>query len=321
MAIFQNEWHSANAYTMGSLAMYSGVVYEALVDIAADTTDTPFDNTNWKVRHVVDAKDVYGITEAIRLELSAAKNDQTNDSIVYLMGHTQRSVERNLRTPSMLDSKFRRTQKVGDEVMVSVPDGLLEPLRLNVVSTTIAPSALSIKRCDPTEYRRFFLGGRDEVRYRSDEAFSSPYITYGYLPKGDDGYLIAPATLDDDTKIEFYGYYREPILGRSIARVNDDGDALNAANQTITQWQAAGNSGSTFVQAIDNTTENYFSRSAPDLLIYGTLSRAFAYIKDEQRAQYWTQMFQATLDEIVNEVNDHDAGTEEYISLMHGYPS
>ena len=314
MGIFQTGWTSTSEHPRGTTVTFSGVAYQALNDIPINTAAIPFDNPNWKPLHIIAVSDIYGIIEAIRLELNATKNNTTNNSINHLISLAHNSFKRTIRVPEMLDTRFTMVDADGN---IKVPSGCLEPLRLNVMSDTKANYAISIKRADPSEFRRQELGIDDTAAFAQANMYDgNPFVEYVYLPNRDE-YKIRPV-LAEGTEIEVYGYFEEPTLGTRIDWIDNHGRELNSDRQTVTEWEAAGNSPENFVQATIDITTNWFSQAAPDLIIYGALLHAEAWIKDESKIQVWAALFEKAKQEIEMLVDSHDAGAEEYITQSNG---
>ena len=323
MAIFEPTYTASTAYTKGARVVYQGVGYRALVDIEATDTTVPFDNpAKWAITHIVSSNNVYGIIPAVQLELAATKNDVTNESLIHLMSLAQDGYERTVRVPQMLDTRYATVKKdTNDNSYIDIPQGCLQPELLHLDDDAVSNSTLSIKRADPTEFRRIQLSQDNDSFGRVDERnnlnFYSPYV---YIPEGN-RYKITP-NIEADKTIAVYGYYSEPKLGRSVGTIDDHGRALDSDGNTLQQWTDAGNSASTFVQEVTDTTSNWFSRSAPDLVIYSTLLQAQAWIKDDAQIEKWAALYQKALQDIETLVDSHEAGTEEFITLSNGdYPS
>lgn len=321
MAIFQTSWSNTASYTQGAVVSFSGVAYEALQNIAApspgNTNAIPFDNTAWRVLHIIDASDVYGIVEAVRLELNVIKNDKVNNSLIHLMTQAHKSFERDIRAPEMLDTRFA---VVDANSRIRVPSGLLEPLRLNVNINNIENSAISIKRADPTEFRRQELGVDNATFFEQQGTLdTNPFIEYVYIPEGD-YYRLAPE-INQGAVIQVYGYYAENRLGTSVPVTNNRGEAINSLGETVEQWVANGNTQATFVQDVQDITSNWFSRVAPDLVIYSTLARCGSFVKDPKDIEVYQAYAEKAKQEVMTLIDMHDAGTEEFITLEHSYPS
>ena len=315
--LFVDEWDSTRAnYSRGDRVSSQGVGYECLVDNPAAGV-APFDNTNWKLTHIIQVTNIYGIIEAMRLETNKVSNPETANSMLYFAQMGAASYERTVRVPEMLVTRYRT---VDANSSVDIPDGMLEPQLLYVNTDEQRPYAISIKRADPTEFRRAELRVGQSSFFVDSSNQLDPSITYLYQVK-DGRYEFAP-TLPEGMEVGVYGYVVEPRLGSRISLLNDRGFPINSAGQTVAEWVAAGNSADSFVQASRDILTNWFSLSAPDLVIYGGLLKAASWLNESQdKVAQWGALFEQAKAEIDTLVMSHDGGTEEYITLSHNYPA
>ena len=82
--------------------------------------------------------------------------------------------------------------------------------------------------------------------------------------------------------------------------VNAAGDPVNAMSMTLAQWIADGNPANTFVQNMVVIDRNWYTSNRPNLLIYGALAKASAYLKDDERAAIWKAEFEQALQETID---------------------
>ena len=121
------------------------------------------------------------------------------------------------------------------------------------------------------------------------------------------------------TEIELYYYAQIPQLGTTVRLVNQNGDPINAEGQTIDQWIAAGNTRDSFEQATDMVEVNWFITAKPDLLLYGAITKAEAYLRDDPRMEIWNRKFERAELETMDLITRFEEGRHHTQQMYNAY--
>ena len=312
MASLPTDWAAATAYAVGDLANFNGVVYRRLV--AGTTSAEPCDDTdNWIVEYVVRAEDWNSIIESVRLELNV-DDDKINNSIPYFVQLTENSVTKKVRPPTNLVTTLRTIVNVGNtgyagRTYIQAPTDLLNVENIRINSSN--PSHFGLLGLGNVEItaaqsdadfevvRQYYNNDNNIFGQQSISNFRTPlyrFITIGGIPY----FEIAPSSFDVGTTLEIRYWNSEPSLGTVHPRINSLGLPINSAGQTSAEWVDAGNDEADFVQANVTIKRNWYTSNAPELIIYGALMKASAYLKDDQRAAIWAQQFENAEQETID---------------------
>ena len=321
MAIFYPTWNATSAYATGANVTFNGVIYTAVAAVPVGTTSNPnaipFENPSWRVTHVVRIQDYYSLIEAVKLELKQVADDQTNRSIPYFIQKAELSFQRTVRVPQMQRRALITSDSQG---RLRVPSDILEPinLRLNNNSTYKAEN-ISIKYVgsDYEEWVERSFGDLEETIID----FTAELNRLDPVFRIEGSYIYVNPTPEANTEYELIYYGAFPQLGTVANLVNDNGEAINANNQTIAQWIAAdpaNNTATNFVQATEAVTTNYYTQAAPDLILSGALVQASLWLKETELGQVWLNAFEAAKAEIEDQVESFESASPQEINLMNG---
>ena len=303
--LFPNDF-AAQAYTAGDRVSYAGVVYEAVnavtVTSTSDRSQIPFDNDDWMAVSVRRLANGYSIYEAAKLELNT-DDDMINNSIPLFMSLAHQSFTRDVRHPQQ---RARTVLTADDDGRIRIPSDLLQVINLRFNGTELRGSSLAsrgnieILAGNYEEYQKLeqhYAGGFDSDSFSVPFEFEAPVYWF------DDTYFhIAPSTIASGVDVELIYHKEEPELFRTYPEVNADGDAVNDNGDTLAEWIADGNAEADFVQASVFLTNNLFTTSAPDMMLYGTLMNAESYLKDDPRVPQWQDRYLKAKAEFLDEI-------------------
>ena len=284
------DWVSGTNYTQGNTVKSDGVIYEARSDITSSTTDPRLDTTNWRVAGIFRIENYYSLIEAIRLELNVPQQRSILESIPHFINLAEDSFATRLRPPVQ---RTRRILMTDADSKIEIPQDLLEVINLRINSDTAGNNTLidrgktEILAGNFEEYRdlkRLFDNGF-QIRSRNFE-FEAPVYWY------DNQYFWIAPDLDVGTEIELWYYASIPQLGSTVFLVDSNGNPINADGMTSAQWVAAGNTAESFVQATSLVLTNWFIFEASQMLLYGALVQASAYLHNDARTEIWQQKFE-----------------------------
>ena len=309
--LFPNDFAVAS-YSTGDRVTYAGVVYEALADVTVtsttDRTQIPFDNDNWRAVSIRRLANGYSIFEAAKLELNT-DDDMINDSIPLFMSLAHQSFTRDIRHPQQRTTTLLTADSQG---RIRIPSDLLQVINLRFNGSSTRGSSLTtrgnieILAGNYEEYQKleqFYAGGSDGDSVFIPFEFEAPVYWF------DDTYFhIAPSAASASVECELIYHKEEPELFRMYPEVNSDGEAINAAGQTLDEFIDGGGMEADFVQAQVFLTNNLFTTSAPDMFLYGTLLNAESYLKDDPRVPQWEARYLKAKAEFLDEI----AKFEEY---------
>ena len=316
MASFPQDWSALTTYAADDLANYNGVVYKALNSITGDASNSnPCEATaNWIVSYVINPEDLNGIIESVKQELNI-DNETINNSIPLYIKLAESSFYTRIRPPSNLKSEQvpieRITVPAGYEGRdyIKVPTDLLQLENMSAADESTSYTSLgglgSLEiKAAATDYdfellRSFYTGNDLLFGDSSLSNYSSPIYRFTTIA-GVPYFEIAPNVYEVGTMIRIRYYKAEPKLATVHPIINAAGEAINAGGMTLAQWEAAGNPASTFVQATTRITKNWYTANAPHLLIYGALTKASSYLKDDSRAAMWNEQFKAAEAETID---------------------
>ena len=324
MAVIHPQWEGqTSSYDMNQEVRDDGVLYKARRNVAADVNnERPCnDETNWRVVGVLSIQSENSLVEAIKLELNATGNERINNSIPLFMQLAHESFKTRIRAPISRAVTVVPTDADGS---ILVPDDLQQVinLRLSDVSNnsgTIFGRAGS-QILAAQNYQEFI----DLRRYYSEGlglgsiGFNpSNYTTMVYW-FDNESFQLAPSP-EMGTMVELRYYAGIPRLGTYQNLVDDNGDPINEQGQTITEWVAAGNPPSTFVQATERVTRNWYVAVAPQLLLYGSILAGETYLKDDDRLPMWRQKYQAAEAEVHDYIDTFEQDRAHTQQLFNAY--
>lgn len=291
MVAVYNEW-TAGTFAQGARVRFNGILYEAInARTASDTNNPQIDMDNWRVVAVLRIQDYNSLQEAIKLEINT-DDDMINESIPMFIQLAEESFQTRIRAPLQ---RSRMLLTVDAESRVEVPEDLLQVINLRINDDSTASDTLFSRGA--TE---ILAGNYEEFQdlkrfYASNIGFGIPrsYPTFYEAPVYwfDDRYFHIAPTMAQGTELELYYYAIIPQLGTTVNLVNQDGQPINDAGQTVDQWVAAGNTVNSFVQATDVVRVNWYVTAAPQMLLYGAIMKATAYLKDDPRLPIWQEAF------------------------------
>ena len=320
MAIFEPTWSDTAAYAVGDRVTFNGVVYQNAVAVNAAVSPAsnpiPFDNTSWTVSHIVRLLDYYSIIEAVKLEIKQVADEETNRSIPYFIHKASNSFERTIRVPQMIRKALITSGSTG---RLRIPADMLEPINLRRNNeNAINQRNISIRFVGDS-YEEWIAREFDDISETTidnegDRIVASPVFRI----EGND-ILIAPEP-ESGVEYELVYYGSFPQLGTVANLVNNDGIAINSAGQTSAQWVAAGgtNTAANFVQATEAVTTNYFTQTAPELILHGAIYQAYLWLKETESAQVALNDFNRIKQEIEEEVEDFLSSAPQDIFLTNG---
>ncbi len=316
--LIPDAWSSTSAYSIGTLAYYSGSVYEAVKAVAADPDGNPIPvgNTNWRFNSLIRIEDYYSLQNAVELALNV-DDKVINDSIPMFIQTAEQGLNKILRSPAQ---KNVRTFAVDDKSRFKIPGDTLEVINMRKKDadagfTLRSRGSVVIEAAtDNSQY--------EAVRQNEDNDFrrvpGAGQIEYPVYWDDSSYYNIAPA-YEDGTDIEFVYYQQVPPLGDYTLRVNADYEPLNEDDQTLEEWVADGNSPNTFVQAEDLTLRNLWTVSIPHLLKLGALVAAEPYLKDNPMIAIWKSDYKQNLQETVLEFEAYESRRQHSQVMTSGY--
>ena len=310
------EW-SAGTFAVDDKVQYNGVIYRALnARAATDTTVPQNDPTNWRVVAVLRIQDYNSLQEAIRIELNAQNNDTVNDSIPMFIQLAEESFQTRIRTPIQRSRVVLTTDADGK---IDIPDDLLQVInvRINEDSSSTSPNITDAGRTEilAGDYEEY----RNLIRYYNADypgrtiSYEAPVYWF------DNRYFWIAPVLDVGTEIELWYYAAIPQLGRTVNLVNQNGQPINDAGQTVDQWVAAGNTANSFVQATDTVRRNWFTEAAPQMIFYGALLRASSFVKDQNKLEYYRQSFAEAEAETLQLIGRFEEGRHHTLQLDNWY--
>ena len=327
MALNYNNWAAATSYAVGDRARYNGVLYRALNAITGNPSNNNpnIDVDNWVVAAVLRIQDYNSLIEAIKLEINT-DDDMINDSIPMFIQLAEESFQTRIRAPIQ---RARTILTVDAESRVLVPGDLLQVINMRInEGTSGAPTTGDslISR----GYTEILAGNYEEYRdlqryFSSDlgEGINRSYPTNYEAPVYwfDDQYFYIAPNIAMGTEIELYYYAQIPQLGTTVRLVNQNGDPINDQGQTVDQWIAAGggNTANNFIQATDTVEVNWYITAKPDLLLYGAITKAEAYLKDDPRMEIWRTQFERAELETMDLITRFEEGRHHTQQMYNAY--
>ena len=319
MAVMYNQW-APGVFNSGDRVRFNGVVYEATSARAATDTDNPqLDTANWKVVAVIRIQDYNSLIEAVRLELNV-DDDRINSSIPFFIQMSEQSFQTRIRAPIR---RARMLLTIDDQSRVDVPEDLLQVINLRINQDDTAGDSImsrggtEILAGNYEEYKDLQRYYQSNIGFGTGRAIPTNYEAPVYW--FDDRYFYVAPNLEMGTVLELYYYATIPQLGTTVNLVNQNGDPINSTGETVTQWVNAGNSANTFVQATDMVEVNWFVTAAPQMLLYGALTNAQAYLKDDERIALWQARFDAAEAETQLLIDRFDEGRHHTQQLFNAY--
>lgn len=138
----------------------------------------------------------------------------------------------------------------------------------------------------------------------------------------DDRYFYIAPNIQQGTELELYYYAMIPQLGSTVNLVNQNGQPINSAGQTLQQWIDANpltNNADNFVQATDTVEVNWFLTAKPDMLLYGAIMSAESYLRDDPRMEIWRRKFEQAELEIHHLIDRFEEGRHHTQQLFNAY--
>ena len=298
MALIRDMWAGASvSYVTGNEVEYDGVLYEALNDIPANTSNLApdVDTTNWKAVGVIRIQSEHSLYAAIELELNV-DSERINNSIPFFVQLAHESFKTRIRAPIQ---RSRVVLTVDANSAVDVPEDLLQVINLRLNQDATAGDSIfgrggtEILAANYEEFRDLQRYYRSNIGFGYQRSVPTNYEAPVYFHT-DRQFLIAP-NITEGTEIELWYFATIPQLGDTVRLVNQNGDPINAEGLTLAQWIAADplmNTLLNFVQATDRVTVNWFVTAAPQMLLYGAILAAEAYLRDDPRLPMWQQKFE-----------------------------
>lgn len=320
MAFVYPTW-SAGSFSVGDKVQFNGVLYEALVArTPSDTMNPQLDRDSWKVAAVLRIQDYCSLIEAIRLEINT-DDDMINDSVPMFIQMAEESFKTRIRAPIQRCGPVILT--TDSESRITVPQDLLQVinLRLNQDSTAgdsiFSRGGTEILAGNFEEWKDLQRYYQSNIGFGTGRAIPTNYEAPVYWY--DRSYFHIAPNLEMGTEIELYYYAHIPQLGTTVNLVNQNGEPINDAGQTVAQWIAAGNTADTFVQATDMVENNWFITAAPQMIKYGAIAEAEGYLKDDPRMEIWQRKFERAEAETHDLINTFDEGRAHTIQLFNAY--
>lgn len=310
MATFEYPTWSAGTYAVGDRVQDNGVLYQALTArTSSDTTRPSLDRTNWKLAGIIRIQNRNALYEAIRFEINV-NNDMIDDSAPFFVQLAEESFQTRIRAPIQRSTVTLTTDSQG---RIEVPEDLLEVINVRIMDNAAGSDEIMdnmrieiLAAGSQEEYLRL-REGYNSYRFRLD-AYRTGVYWY------DDRYFKIAPVLDAGTEIELQYYAKIPQLGSTVNLVNQNGQPINSAGQTVDQWVAAGNTPGSFEQATDTVDVNWFITAAPQMLLYGAILNAESYLKDDERLPMWQQRFQAAEAETINLIERFQDNRPQFIA-------
>lgn len=287
------DWVSTNAYAVGDRVTYNGVGYQAEEAVAAVVAPAanpiPVGNTDWRAFAVFEITDYYSLQEDVLLELNT-DSDQICASVPKFIQAAEVIMSKFLRSPAQ---RVTRRFSVDSNGAFQIPSDVIEIEHLRTDDTDgsdrtlLERGSISIQKTNRTVY--------EEVRqyYRSNPFFSGEIYQYPvYYVEGAD-IRIAPV-YETGTDILMTYWQKVPQLGRTGLRtrtVNNVAEPINAQNQTMAEWVAAGNAAGDFVQATQVVTRNLWTATTPELLKAAACVEGFKAKQEFDSVQVWQSRF------------------------------
>lgn len=321
MAFAYPNWSAGN-FAVGDKVIYNGVIYRALNTRTSTDTDNPVtDRDNWAEDGIVRIQDRESLYAAVRLEINV-DNPMINDSVPFFVQLAEESFQTRIRAPIQ---RARMVLTVDDQSRIEVPEDLLQVINLRINSEDTGGDSLfsrgstEILAGNYEEYqdlRRYYRSG---LGFGLSRGRAIPYNYEAPVYWYDDRYFYIAPEMDMGTELELYYFAKIPQLGTTVNLVNQDGDPINSAGQTVAQWVAAGNTAGSFVQATDTVDVNWFITAKPDLLLYGAIAKAEAYLKDDPRMEIWRQKFERAEAETEDLITRFTEGRSHIQQLFNAY--
>ena len=312
------DWVSDQAYTSGARVNFNGVTYNAQADVTS-TTDPSQDETNWTATAVSKIQDYNSLYEAIRLELNIDSKSRIVDSIPLFIQLTEESFKTRIRAPQQRRSVILTIDSQG---RVQAPSDLLQVINFRLNSTTSAVfgqfsrASIEIQNGDYEQFQeiRQYYQGENEYEYYLDKFDTAVYWF-------DNRYFNIAPLYEAGQEVELVYYGVIPQLGETINLTNEAGMPINSAGQTSAEWVAAGgtNTAGNFVQGTQLVTRNWFTAAAPQMLFYGALLKAQAFLKDDPRIPIWQEMYNQAEFEIHDMIDKFQNNQEHALELQNAY--
>lgn len=289
MAVLQTtEWTAGN-YPSGTQRTQDGVLYEANTQTSAE----PRFSNDWTVVAVNRIQDRTSLIEAVRLNLNV-DDDEINRSVPLFIQLAEESFKTRLRVPQQRKRVILRTDT---QSRILIPEDLLEVINLRQNSD--APSGgttdirsrgvIEILNGNYEEYQRLlrFDTGSNYVGVNDYNAFDAPVFWY------DSQYFWIAPEYPENTEMELWYYALIPALGST---------AMIGGVPTVVET-------------------NWYTVSAPQMLLYGALCKAEAYLKDDERIEQWKQMFAEAQAETQDMINRFEASQPHTLYIENTYGS
>ena len=319
MARIYPEWSATSDYAVDAIARREGILYKATSAITGNSTNVEprLNEDEWDVYAVVRIEDYYSLIEAIRLELNRTDDEYLTQSIPLFIQLAEESFQTRIRAPIQ---RSRMILTVDAESRVAVPSGLLQVLNLRINGDQLQGSSLL------SAGQSEILAGNFEEYIDLKRSYSNDF-TFNSYPSNYDApvywfdstyFNIAP-TLEEGTELELWYYEQIPQLGREVLLTDANGNPINSAGQTLTQWTDSGESASSFVQATEVVISNWFVSAVPQLLLYGALVNAESFLKEDARIPLWQSRFQAAEAETMELIQRFEEGRAHTQQLYNAY--
>lgn len=291
MAVFSDAWDMTQAYPRGTKATYSGIEYETLRDVAANTSTTPDESTDWKAVSVARIFNHLSLTEAVRLYMNQPKNDMLNGSVPQFIQFAEQELYQKVHPPvqrQFIDLTVALDSDMDDMPYVTLPSNLEEFIH---VRQKVSPSGASASSIEIVE--------ADTSRFYQTAATSTRGSVTGE-GLGTGAVFIEPVYLYNNERMYFAGI--ELAAGDTIQVFCEL--AVPQLGTTITI-----NSTPRIVES------NWYTTYAPRALLYGALLHAESYLKDDGRIQLWKQLYDEAIEELMQYIERFESSdkTAQYM--------
>ncbi len=324
MAVTYNDWAGATtSYSSGDRVKDDGVVYAANKAITAATDngnpcETPDD---WDPVAVLRIQSYNSLIEAVRLELNTT-DEQINDSIPLYIQLAESSFRTRIRAPIQRCSVDLLTDS---QSRIEIPSDLLQVINLRLDDDTGIGDSLLNRGVTEIQGGNFEEWKDLQRYYRSSNGFvnrrTAPTNYDAPIYWFDGQYFWIAPDLAEGTELELYYYAAIPELGTTVFLVDDNGEPINSAGQTVAEWIAAdaANTAGNFVQASEIVNVNWFTQAAPQMLLYGALVSASSYLNDDVRIPMWQERFVAAEQETMELIDRFEEGRHTTQQMYSAY--
>ena len=304
-------WSETTSYITGQQVLRDGVVYEATTTITLGTD--PKVSNDWVVIAVNEIVDYNSLVEAIRLNINV-NNVEVNRSVPLFIQLAEESFKTRIRAPQQ---RKRTILTVDSQGRVEVPGDLLEVINLRSNSDEAAGAFRDVRSRGVIEilignyedYQKLLRFNQSDnfVGINDYNAFDAPIYWF------DAQYFWIAPLYDVGTEIELIYYATIPQLGSVVNLTDADGNPVDV-NGMLT-------SASNLPQAQQVVTQNWFTAAAPQMLLYGAIMKAEAYLEDPEKAAIFKEAFEVAQSETQDMINRFEINQAHTIYLENTYSS